>query len=122
MSRKLTTKPQRPAMPDKDKRNRFLRIRCNADEIALLDIAKGKLSRSSAMRLATFANLPAPIYIPQINQSAWSDLSRVTNNLNQLIKSMHQANRDGKDGYLLIDSVLDEVKQLKNKLIFVPFE
>ena len=65
-------------------------VRLTADERLRLEELAGETHLSEYMRAATFKRAARiPPKIPELNREAWSDLSRVASNLNQLA---HRAN------------------------------
>jgi hypothetical protein len=129
---------------DKIRLNR-INVFLNNCELQKLNDCRGSASKSEAMRIATFSNLPRPI--PAINQTGWLDLAKATGNLNQLIHHLNHLkkgfseldfnqnggvviNLKGGDVFYAwlaeyineIEKAVGEVKALRSKLVNVKFE
>ncbi len=116
---KLSTLPQKPLLTLDEKRIHRLIVRLNKSELLSLDNARGRLPRAVAVRMATFASLPAVVNIPPINIIAWSSLAKTTGHLHQITKTINQIDREG---MYLLENALDEVRELRTKLTTVTFD
>ncbi|MCK9397923.1 MAG: hypothetical protein M0Q44_20325 [Methylobacter sp.] len=72
-----------------DPRIHCVSARLNNAELSQLDRQRGRLARGEYLRCAGLDVLPATI--PEINQTAWVELSRAVGNLNQLARALNQS-------------------------------
>lgn len=91
-----------PALPPEQRRTHTVSTRFNKLELHELDrlsISVG-LRRGEYLRLACFRQLPPTI--PELNKSAWLELSKAASNLNQIA---YQLNKKGIDSEVDIKEV-----------------
>lgn len=100
-------KAGRPNVPDIQKRKHAVTCRLTDAESWAVDAARGSVSRGEYIRLA--ALLAPPRVVPAINREAWTELSRVSANLNQLLRS-YNSTKSVKDGSAAT-AALDELRQ-----------
>ena len=81
------SKRGRTPMADGEKRNKCVSVRLNESEIELVDFARGRLQRGEFLRVAAIDELPK--VIPEINREAYSELSKLASNLNQVAKALN---------------------------------
>ncbi|RCV86039.1 plasmid mobilization relaxosome protein MobC [Vreelandella rituensis] len=94
-----------PALPHEQKRTHTVSTRFNKAELHELDrlsISVG-LRRGEYLRLAAFQALPPTI--PELNKSAWFELSKAASNLNQIA---HQLNKKGVE----VDVDIEEISNM----------
>lgn len=70
-----------------DRRWHSVSCRLTDAELALVDARRGKVRRGEWLRLAALSKPPR--VVPELNRSAWVDLSRTASNLNQLTHAMN---------------------------------
>lgn len=94
-----------PALPDEQRRRHTVSTRFNPAELKELDrlSASVGLRRGEYLRLAAFQALPPTI--PELNKSAWLELSKAAGNLNQIA---YQLNKKGVD----VDVDIREVENM----------
>lgn len=96
--------------PAENPKRSFVNVRLTDDEYAqLINDANGG-SKAELLRSAYFgrkANVPRAV--PALNREAWTDLSRLASNLNQLA---HHANSTGQIDPLIHNALLDCHSQL----------
>lgn len=109
MSEKKRRGPE--PMPISELRTVRVNVYLHPDEAAELDRRRGSagLQRGPYMRLAALNKLPR--HIPELNRSAWSELSRIGSNLNQLAREFNQGNSP------LFDDVESALSELRAALI-----
>ena len=113
----LFTKRKQDKIEKADLRTHCISVRLNDDELKKLIEAKGGFAKGEALRLMSFTNMPAQI--PAINSNSWASLARTTANLNQLLKMIHTAKSED---WQMIKQAVDEVQQLRKKLLAVYFD
>lgn len=64
-----------------------LRVMLNSQEVAFLDSVRGKHSRAETVRF--LLNDFTPKTIPELNTSAWVELSKASANLNQIAHKLN---------------------------------
>jgi hypothetical protein len=79
-------------------------------ELALLDSRRGKVSRGEWLRRAAFGQPPR--IVPELNKAAWSDLARVSANLNQLTRGINSGIFPVSDRPLVMNGLRDLRSQL----------
>lgn len=92
-----------------DKRVNKLSVFLTADELEMLDSARGGMSRARAIRLLLSGDLPAPI--PQLNLKLHADLGRALGN----ISALAAASRRG--GFIPESQLLPALHELRLLLI-----
>lgn len=70
---------------DEDKRTVTVSTRLTPAETVRLDNLRGKIQRGTYLRLILTDNVPP--YIPAINRQAYAELSRLSSNLNQIVRA-----------------------------------
>jgi hypothetical protein len=74
-------------LPESEKRTYCVSCRMNSAELAVLDKFRGGNQRGEALRMLSLSQLPSPI--PELNASAWTELSKSASNLNQIARRMN---------------------------------
>jgi hypothetical protein len=64
------------------KRNHCVSVRLNSSELEMLDSARSGIQRGTYLRMCF--NKTTPKQVPEINISAWQELSKAAANLNQI--------------------------------------
>lgn len=101
----MRKKNGRPELPEIEKRKYCVSVRMNPAELAAIDALRGRMRRGEAVRLALFANLPAPV--PPINAELRADLGRALGNLATIAKTI----RSGEHIDITeIKTVIDELR------------
>lgn len=96
--------------PEANPRRSFVNVRLTDDEYAKLTSDANGGSKAELLRASYFGRLPkVPRGVPELNREAWTDLSRLASNLNQLA---HHANSTGEIDPLIHDALLDCHSQL----------
>ena len=92
-------------------RHHIVKLRLNDYENEYLNAMRSvlKLSRAEYTRLAILENIP--MHNPQINIVAWTELSKVASNLNQLVRKTSNA------VHADIEECKNILKQLRAKLL-----
>jgi len=90
---KTDWKRGRTKLPESDKRENRIRVSFNDAELAQLEKSAGGMSVSCLLRLlaTTPGILPKPI--PSINAEAWSEMSRIGKNINQIAVKLNATGR-----------------------------
>lgn len=70
-------------LPVQDLREHCVSVRLNQSELLRLDGLRGPLQRGAWLRLAALERAKIPSQVPEINRQAWSDLAKLSANLNQ---------------------------------------
>lgn len=70
-------------LPAQDLREYCVSVRLNESELLRLDGLRGALQRGAWLRLAALEKSKIPSQIPEINRQAWTDLAKLSANLNQ---------------------------------------
>lgn len=84
----IVQKRRGPKLIDVDqKRGHCVSVRMNLGELAQLDKDRGVVQRGEWLRKSWSKDLPSTI--PQINRDAYSELSRVASNLNQIVRHLN---------------------------------
>jgi hypothetical protein len=96
------------ALPPGDKRSRRVTVFVRLEELdKLADRAGGTELIPSFLRAAGLGkSAPRRLVVPVLNQQAWSDLARVSANLNQIAHRLHLAELEAGPG-----PELDEISQ-----------
>ena len=97
------------------KRDHCVSVRLNSGELFTLDTqrAQVQMQRGEYLRAAALHQLPPTI--PAINREAWTELSRVGGNLNQLMRLINAHDFDLQN--LDIDLIKAELGALRNAII-----
>lgn len=74
-------------LPDDLKRDHCVSVRLNDAELSSLDEQRGHVQRGEFLRSVWSGN--APVQIPELNRTAWTELSRAASNLNQIAKLLN---------------------------------
>jgi hypothetical protein len=98
----------------KDLRTHHISSWFSDDELAELNLKRGKLSRGAFVRNASLDKKIASIP-PLENLKAWQHLSHTTSNLNQLTKHFNTLNITSPDDIISVDDII-HVKNLINQL------
>ena len=109
------TGPRRRNTAAADKRSHTVSVRLNAAELAWLDEQRGGYRRGEWLRRAAFGRR-LPGGVPEINREAWSELSRLASNLNQLQRAINEGRASGVD-LSELDALRDAVRRLRADLI-----
>lgn len=89
------------------KRAHCYSVRANVDEQKAIEAKRGKLPAGEFLRLAAIGFQPVPA-VPAINEQAWTELSRVGSNLNQIAKRLN-----GSDAAREATQLLDVLRELR---------
>jgi hypothetical protein len=105
-----------PKLSGEQKRGHTVSSRFNKDELHELDIRSTSvnLRRGEYLRLASLDRLPATI--PELNKSAWLELSKAASNLNQIA---YELNKKGMEVDVDIDEVSNMLSYFRQILIEV---
>lgn len=85
----------RKGRDDEDKRTVTVSTRLTPVEASRLDNLRGKMQRGAYLRLILTDNVPP--YIPAINRQAYAELSRLSSNLNQIVRAFNAVGTIPKD-------------------------
>lgn len=77
----------RKPVPDERRRKHPVTCRLTDSELAHVDRLRGSMTAGEWMRTAALGRPPR--IVPELNRSAWLELSRAASNLNQLAKQGH---------------------------------
>ena len=94
-STKTSRRPRRGhALPEAERRRHAVMMRVNDAELAEIDTRRGDYDRGEFLRMSLFgqkAARPRPTtVIPELNQTAWLELSRSASNLNQFARHLNE--------------------------------
>lgn len=67
-----------------ERRGHTVSVRLNAEELAQVDERRAKINMQRGEYLRTAALYVLPPFIPELNKTAWVELSRIGGNLNQI--------------------------------------
>ncbi|MHB1115173.1 plasmid mobilization relaxosome protein MobC [Sideroxydans sp.] len=90
-------------------RSHQVKVMLNDEELRLLDDIRGRLSRAEVLRYLLMNKMPPAI--PALNQTAWTELSRASANLNQLVRHLNTG------GALDVEQIIVMLDQLRAALI-----
>ena len=107
--RDFTSKRKQDDLPEEQVRKHQVKVMLNDKEVGLLDHARGNLSRSEVLRFLLLNKMPHPI--PELNAQAWSELSRASSNLNQLLRYLNS------DGMPDVEQIRVTLEQFRASLI-----
>jgi Bacterial mobilisation protein (MobC) len=95
-------------LAESDRRGHTVSVRLNAGELAQVNTqrAKVKMQRGEYLRTAALHHLPPSI--PELNQTAWIELSRIGSNLNQIA---HRLNAGDALPIAEVQAVLSELRR-----------
>ncbi len=83
------------ALSKEERRRHAVMMRVNDAELAEIDTRRGDYDRGEFLRMSLFGMKqarPRPMtMIPELNQSAWLELSRSSSNLNQIARHLNEA-------------------------------
>lgn len=83
------------ALPKEERRRHAVMMRVNDAELAEIDTRRGEYDRGEFLRMSLFGMKqarPRPMtQIPELNHSAWLELSRSASNLNQIGRHLNEA-------------------------------
>lgn len=77
----------RKPVPDEDKRKHAVTCRLTDAELVHVDRLRGNMTTGEWIRTAALGRPPR--IVPELNRSAWLELSRAASNLNQLARQGH---------------------------------
>lgn len=77
----------RKPVPDEDKRKHAVTCRLTDAELVRVDRLRGNMTAGEWIRTAALGRPPR--IVPELNRSAWLELSRAASNLNQLARQGH---------------------------------
>lgn len=77
----------RKPVPDEDKRKHAVTCRLTDAELVHVDLLRGNMTAGEWIRTAALGRPPR--IVPELNRSAWLELSRAASNLNQLARQGH---------------------------------
>ena len=87
-----------------------LRVMLNSEELELLDIVRGSLSRAEATRFLMQNNMPAPV--PELNALIWEKLARSSSNINQIARHLNSG------GGINFEEIKVDIEEFRASLIF----
>lgn len=108
----------RPPLPDHERRTVNLTVRLTEGEAADLTTRAAELGLAAGpfLREAALARrLPSPP-VPELNRTAWADLSKLASNLNQLARLAH-AGQLADVGPEILDDLANQVQALRRELL-----
>lgn len=106
----------RPPLDANERRTHTVSTRFNKNELHELDLLSTSvgLRRGEYLRLACFRELPPTI--PELNKTAWLELSKAAANLNQIA---YQLNKKGDDSGVDIEEISNMLSYFRQILIEV---
>lgn len=105
-------------LPAHKQRRHPVSCRLTDAELARLDGLRGAVSRGEWLRLSALSKPPR--IVPALNKSAWSDLSRVAGNLNQISRHINEVGGSPSDEVELrktLSQLSEQVSELRRLLI-----
>jgi hypothetical protein len=103
-------------LPAQDLREHCVSVRLNKSELLRLDGLRGALQRGAWLRLAALENSKIPSQIPEINRQAWTDLARLSANLNQAQAAINSGVQLSYP-HELFDELRESVRELRLSLL-----
>lgn len=85
---KKMAKVGRKKLAESEKKKHQINCRVTDTELKIIDSRRGGIKKTEW--LTRTALKKPPVIIPEINQKAWSELSRVASNLNQLTRAINK--------------------------------
>ena len=98
-------------IPETEYRFYNLKVRLNSEELEILDVIKGRHSRSVAVRFLIMGDMPPAV--PSLNEIAWAELSKSASNLNQIARHLNAG------GGMDFQEIRRELESFRLKLIGV---
>lgn len=110
-----------PTLPPDQLRRHSVNSRYSeAEHARLVQLAnQARMKLGEFQRVATLNTVPVVIRIPELNQSAWVELSRLAANLNQIVRLVHDGKLQGVDA-VDVSSLSNQVAELRRSLIGSP--
>ena len=105
----IERKRKQDNIPEAEYRFYNLKVRLNSEELEILDIIKGRHSRSVAVRFLIMSGIPTAV--PGLNEIVWAELSKSASNLNQIARHLNAG------GGINFEEIRRELESFRTKLL-----
>lgn len=102
-------------LPSNEVRTHCVSVRLNEEELSILDSKRGPYKKGEWLRMASLHKLP-PV-LPEINREAWTELGRLSQNVNHLLNHLDSKSPGSELTRTELFAVRRQVKALREHLI-----